>query len=145
MTSAVSQGHVAPAQHRDLIVSLADFECFALRVHAVALVDVVDAVGKPHAAVAIVSLDSVDCFPCGLALYALGGNLPAGFVGDGLAVFKGQAVVVSELFNRADVNHFCISLLFPSGIIIAHSARNVNKNFSILPGFCVVFLYKEHA
>ena len=143
MTSAVSQGHVVPAQHRDLIVSLADFQRLALRIHAVALVDVVHTFAVPHAAVAVVSLYCVDCFPCGLALYALGGNLPAGFVGDRLAVFKGQAVVVSELLNRADVNHFCISLLFPSGIIIAHSARNVNKNFSNLPGFCVVFLHKE--
>ena len=131
MTSAVGQGHVVPAQHRDLIVSLADFQRLALRVHAVTLVDVVHAFTVPHAAVAIVSLDSVDCLACRLALYAFGGNLPAGFVGDGLAVFKGQAVVVSELFNRADVNHFCISLLFPSGIIIAHNARNVKLFWEI--------------
>ena len=131
MTSAVSQGHVVPAKHRDLIVSLADFQRLALRVHAVALVDVVHAFGKPYTAVAIVSLDCVDCFPCGLALYAFGGNLPAGFIGDRLAIFKGQTVIVNELFNRADVNHFCVSLLFPSGIIITHSARDVKLFWEI--------------
>lgn len=102
---AVSQPHCAPVQHGDLIARSADFHCFALCVDAVALVNVVDTIGKPHAAVAAVGFDRIDCFACALGFHAFGSNLPAGFVGDGLAVFERQPVVILELEDRADVNH----------------------------------------
>jgi len=93
-------------------VSLANFERLALRVYSVALVDVVDTISEPHAAVAVVSLDSVDCFSCGLALYAFGGYLPAAFVGDRLASLERQPVIIAELEDRTNVNHLGISFFF---------------------------------
>ena len=67
---------------------LANFQRFALSVHAVAFVDVVNTASEPHATVTAVSLNSVDCFSCGVAFHALGGNLPTALVGDGLARFE---------------------------------------------------------
>lgn len=83
----------------------ADLHRFALRADAVALVDVVDPISKPHAAITVISLYRVDCFACALGFHAFGSNLPAGFVGDGLAVLERQPVVILELEDRANVNH----------------------------------------
>jgi len=106
----ICQIHFAPTQHRNLIVGPADFQRFPLRVYAVAFVDVVDTTSKPHSAVTVVILDCVDRFSCGVALNALGGNLPAGFVSNYFTSLKRQAVIVFQFQDASNVNHFFISL-----------------------------------
>lgn len=96
MGLAVSQAHRAPVQHGNLVARSADFHRFTLRVNSVALVDVVNTISKPHAAVTAVSLHRIDCFACASGFHAFGSNLPAGFVGGGLAVLERQSVVILE-------------------------------------------------
>ena len=105
---AVGQGHLAPVKHADLITSPADLQGFPLRVDAVALVDVVDTAGEPDPAVAAVGLNRVNGLAIRAALDAFGGDLPAGLVGDGLAVLESEAVILGQLANRANVDHLWI-------------------------------------
>jgi len=118
MSLAVSQAHVVPTKHRDLIVRLADCESLALCVNTLALVDVVNTISEPHAAVALVSFDGVDCFSCVRGLDAFGCNLPARFVSDTLSIFQRQPVIVLKVLNGADVNHFGISFSFLFLIVV---------------------------
>lgn len=111
---AVCKIHFAPTQNRDLVMRSANFQGFPLGLGAVALVDVVDAVGVPHAAVTAVSLDCVDGLAGAGGFDALGGNLPAGLVGGALTALESQAVVLFEVQNGANVNHFCFPLSFLS-------------------------------
>lgn len=88
-----------------------------LRINPAAFVDIVDTIGKPHAAVAIVGFYRIDSFASVTALNAFSCYLPAAFIGNGLAILKGQTVIVGQLANRANVNHFDVPLSFSDYII----------------------------
>ena len=109
---AVRKIHFAPAQNRNLFAGSADFHGFALGVYAVAFVDIVDATSKPDTAIAIIHFNSVDCFSWRMTFHTFGGDLPPGFVGDGLACLQSQAIIFSQLNNTSNINHFLFSLLF---------------------------------
>ena len=66
---------------------------------------------EPNTAVAAICLYCVDCFACGAALDALGGYLVARLIGDALAAFERQAVIIAQFENRANVNHNCKPLV----------------------------------
>ena len=97
MGLAVSQTHRAPIEDRDLIVSFADFQSFALRVHSVAFINVVNAIGKPDAAISVESLNRFESGPRIFGLYTFGSNLPTCLIGDALALFKSDAIIVFEV------------------------------------------------
>ena len=102
---AVSQIPARPAIYADLIARLADFKCLLLGLYSLGLVNIIDAVRKPHTAVSAEVLNRIDSFAGGLTFNAIGSDLPAGLVIDLLAMFEGQTVVFSELENRTNVNH----------------------------------------
>jgi len=118
---AVGKSHVTPPQDADLVASLANGHGFALRADSVALVHIIDPFAVPHAAVATIRLDSLDALTSTLALYAFCGYLPTALVGDRLACFKRQPVVVGQLVDAPDVDH-CGGLLALSlyAVSIAH-------------------------
>ena len=109
---AVSQIPARPAIYADLIARLADFKRLLLGLHSLGLVNIINAVRKPHAAVAAIFLDRVNGFAGGLTFNAISGDLPAGLVIDLLAMFKGQTVIFSELENRTNVNYVVIPFRF---------------------------------
>ena len=75
-----------------------------------ALVDVVHTIREPNPAVTAESLNRIDRFACALGFHAFRGHLPTAFISDRLAVLESQAVIVSQLEDRANVNHVGISL-----------------------------------
>ena len=85
---AVSQIPARPAIYADLIARLADFKRLLLGLHSLGLVNIIDAIRKPHTAVSCICFDCVNSFTCCLALYALGSDLPAGLIIDFLAIFN---------------------------------------------------------
>ena len=109
---AVGEIPARPAIYADLIARLANFKRLLLGLHPLGLVNIIDAVRKPYTAVSAEVLNRVNSFAGGLALYAIGGDLPAGLVVDFLAIFKSHAVVFSELANRTNVNHVVIPFRF---------------------------------
>lgn len=109
---AIGEIPARPAIYADLITRLADFKRLLLGLNSLGLVDIVDAIREPDAAVSAEVLDRIDSFAGGLTLHAIGGDLPAGLVIDFLAIFKGHAVVFSELDDRANVNHGVIPFRF---------------------------------
>ena len=108
--SAVRQGLVTPAENGDLVMRLADRQRFVLRIDAETMIDIVNAIFKPDAAVAAQPPHFVNCDLRAGRFDAIVGNLPAGLIVDDLASFERQTVAVGELANRADVNHCSISL-----------------------------------
>ena len=102
---AVGEIPARPAIYADLIARLANFKRLLLGLHPLGLVNIIDAVRKPHTAVSAEVLNRVDSFAGGLALNAVGSDLPAGLVVDFLTIFEGHAVVIGELTNRTNVNH----------------------------------------
>ena len=102
---AIGEIPARPAIYADLIARLANFERLLLGLDSLGLVDIVDAIREPNTAVSAIFLDRVNGFACGLTLYAIGGDLPAGLVIDFLAIFEGQTVVFSEFENGTNVNH----------------------------------------
>ena len=102
---AIGQIPARPAIYADLIARLADFKRLLLGLNSLGLVDIVDAIREPDAAISAEVLDRVNGLACGLTFHAVGSDLPAGLVVDFLAIFKGHAVVFSELDDRANVNH----------------------------------------
>ena len=119
---AIGQIPARPAIYADLIARLADFKRLLLGLNSLGFVDIVDAIREPDTAVSAEVLDRVNGLACGLTFNAIGGDLPAGLVIDFLAIFKGHAVVFSELTNRTNVNHvvnpFPVYLGFPSLTVI---------------------------
>ena len=115
MGLAVSQAHRPPAQNADLIVCLADFHRFSFSAYSERMVNVVNAVFQPHSAVTAHLPNGLDSFLCGGHCDAVVSHLPAGLVGDFLAELQGQAVVVSQLANGANVNH-CFYFLSLGGL-----------------------------
>ena len=79
-----------------------------LGLHSLGLVNIIDAIRKPHTAVSAEVLNRIDSFAGGLTFNAIGSDLLGGLVVDLLAMFKGQAVIFSELENRTNVNHVVI-------------------------------------
>ena len=102
---AIGKIPARPAIYADLIARLADFKRLLLGLHSLGLVNIIDAVRKPHTAVSAEVLNRIDSFAGGLTFNAIGSDLPAGLVVDLLAMFEGQAVIFSELKNRTNVNH----------------------------------------
>ena len=76
-----------------------DFHRFAFGAHAMAFVHIVYAIREPHAAVAIVGFNCIDCLAGAGGLNTLGRDLPAAFVGDRLAAFERESIVICELEN----------------------------------------------
>lgn len=109
---AVSKIPARPAIYADLIARLADFKRLLLGLHSFGLVNIIDAVREPNAAVAAIFLDRIDSFAGGLTFNAISGDLPAGLVVDLLAMFEGQTVIFSEFENRTNVNHVVIPFRF---------------------------------
>ena len=105
---AVSQIAARPAIYADLIARLADFKRLLLGLHSLGLVNIIDAIRKPHTAVSAEVLNRIDSFAGGLTFNAIGSDLLAGLVPDNLAMFEGQTVIFSELENRTNVNHVVI-------------------------------------
>ena len=118
---AIGKIPARPAIYADLIARLADFKRLLLGLHSLGLVNIIDAVRKPHTAVSAEVLNRIDSFAGGLTFNAIGSDLPAGLVVDLLAMFEGQTVIFSELTDRTNVNHV-ISLSgfvgFPSLTVI---------------------------
>ena len=109
---AIGKIPARPAIYADLIARLADFKRLLLGLHSLGLVNIIDAVRKPHTAVSAEVLNRIDSFAGGLTFNAIGSDLPAGLVVDLLAMFEGQAVIFSELENRTNVNHVVIPFRF---------------------------------
>jgi hypothetical protein len=104
--SAVSQAHSAPIQNADLRVRSADGDGFALGVYSEGVVYIVDTLGEPNTAVAVHFANRLDGFFGTLGFDAVVGYLPTAFIGDDLATFEGQAVILCEFLNSSNVNHF---------------------------------------
>ena len=102
---AIGKIPARPAIYADLIARLANFKRLLLGLHSLGLVNIIDAIRKPHTAVSAEVLNRSDSFAGGLTFNAIGSDLPAGLVVDLLAMFEGQTVVFSELENRTNVNH----------------------------------------
>ena len=109
---AIGKIPARPAIYADLIARLADFKRLLLGLHSLGLVNIIDAVRKPHTAVSAEVLNRIDSFAGGLTFNAIGSDLPAGLVVDLLAMFEGQTVIFSELENRTNVNHVVIPFRF---------------------------------
>lgn len=109
---AVSQIPARPAIYADLIARLADFKRLLLGLHSLGLVNIIDAIRKPHTAVSAEVLNCIDSFAGGLTFNAISSDLPAGLIVDLLAMFEGQTVIFSELENRTNVNHVVIPFRF---------------------------------
>ena len=109
---AIGKIPARPAIYADLIARLADFKCLLLGLYSLGLVNIIDAVRKPHTAVSAEVLNRIDSFAGGLTFNAIGSDLPAGLVVDLLAMFEGQTVVFSELEDRTNVNHVVIPSRF---------------------------------
>ena len=105
---AVCQPHVTPPEDRNLIAGSTDFHGFVLRIDALALVYIVDAAGKPYAAVAAKVFDRVDCFACARGFDAFSCHLPAGFIGDFFAMLERHAIVFLEFQDAPNVDHFFV-------------------------------------
>ena len=109
---AIGKIPARPAIYADLIARLADFKRLLLGLHSLGLVNIIDAVRKPHTAVSAEALNRIDSFAGGLTFNAIGSDLPAGLVVDLLAMFESQTVVFSELENRTNINHVVIPFRF---------------------------------
>lgn len=102
---AVGKIFPGPAKNRNLIMGPPDFQGLFFGIYPTAFVDVIDAVGEPDPAVTAICLNRINGFSGSCNFDALGGNLPACFIGDWLAVFQGKTVVISQLFDTPDINH----------------------------------------
>jgi hypothetical protein len=89
-----------------------DGQCLSLGVHSETVVNVVDAIFQPDAAVAAHGSNRLDGFFCTLGFDAVVGYLPAALVGYDFAILQSQAIVVGEFADSSYINHFYVPLSF---------------------------------
>ena len=97
----------SPSVDALLVHNLADLQSGSLGLDSFADIDIVDTTGIPDADVALathVAMDNSGYFFGGLALDARYADLPASLVLNFLAVAEGDALVVSQLADGADID-----------------------------------------
>ena len=104
----------------------ADFKRLAQSGYTLAFVNVINTIAEPYAAVAIISLYRFHSNARVGSFNALCCDLVARLIAYGLAIFKGQTVVVGELFECSNVNHMYYLFSFDV-YIIPHFRENVNS------------------
>lgn len=88
-----------------MIAGASDFQSLALCFNAVTFVDVIYTIGKPYAAVTIVSFNGVNGLTGAGGLYALSSDLPSGLIDDRLTSLEGQAAIIGELTDTSNIYH----------------------------------------
>jgi len=111
----VNQFETFPPENGNLIAPASDLHRLTFRVHADAVVDVVDAAAVPDAAVAIQLADAGDSFLSCPQLVSVVSHLPAAFVRNDMARLQSQPVILLQFANCPDVNHVrCLLHLMPN-------------------------------
>lgn len=104
----------SPSVDALLIHNLADLQGGSLSLDSLADIDIVNTVGIPDTDVALathVAMNDSGYFLGGLAFDARYADLPAGLVLDFLAIAEGDALVVSQLADGADIDSTIGSVL----------------------------------
>lgn len=104
----------SPSVDALLVHDSADLQGDSLGLDSLADIDIVDTAGVPDANVALathVAMDDSGYFFGGLALDARYADLPAGLILDFLAIAEGDALVVSQLADGADIDSTIGSIL----------------------------------